>query len=168
MHSTLFGVRAYKGRRGKSLLHRTYNGWGNYADHYTHSYANRYTTTCTTGDMILSPDSSMILQETINTVQSGQAIYLKAGTYEYSTTILIAEGKNVTLNAMKKSQWPSNNLITGCLSTENIDSGREDADSFAAKLTCGNGNKFVDCISIYNCDDGWDLYTKSEIGPIVA
>lgn len=199
------------------------------------------------GDIILSPGSSMTLQEAINTVQAGKTIYLKAGSYRYSKTILVEEGNNGTSGARKKiyaygdgepvvdfsamsekssnrgivlaanywhvkgitikgagdngmllagnnntledctfrenhdsglqvsryntsynsiSKWPSNNLITGCLSTENVDSGREDADGFAAKLTCGNGNKFVDCVAIYNCDDGWDLYTKSETGAI--
>ena len=42
----------------------------------------------------------------------------------------------------------------------------EDADGFAAKLTVGPGNVFDGCISSYNTDDGWDLYTKSETGPI--
>ena len=64
------------------------------------------------------------------------------------------------------SQWPSNNLIIDCLSTENVDSGREDADGFAAKLTCGEGNRFINCTATYNCDDGWDLYTKSDTGAI--
>lgn len=199
------------------------------------------------GDIILSPGGSMTLQQAINTVQAGKAIYLRAGAYQYSSTIVIAEGNNGTSSAMKKiyaygdgepivdfsamsenssnrgivlaanywhvkgitikgagdngmllaghnnkiesctfrenhdsglqlsryntsynsiSQWPSNNLITDCLSTENVDSGREDADGFAAKLTCGQGNKFVNCVAIYNCDDGWDLYTKSDTGPI--
>jgi hypothetical protein len=189
----------------------------------------------------------MTLQQAINTVQPGKAIYLKAGSYKYSSTIVIAEGNNGTSSAMKKiyaygdgvptvdfsamsenssnrgivlaanywhvkgitikgagdngmllaghnntienctfrenhdsglqlsryntsynsiSQWPSNNLIIGCLSTENVDSGREDADGFAAKLTCGQGNRFENCTAIYNCDDGWDLYTKSDTGPI--
>ena len=199
------------------------------------------------GDIILSPGGSMTLQQAINTVQAGKAIYLKAGSYDYSTTIVIAEGNNGTSSAMKKiyaygdgvpvvnfsamsenssnrgivlaanywhvkgitirgagdngmllaghnnriedctfrenhdtglqlsryntsynsiSQWPSNNLIIDCLSTENIDSGREDADGFAAKLTSGVGNKFVNCVATYNCDDGWDLYTKSNTGAI--
>lgn len=205
------------------------------------------TPTPASGDIILSPSGSMTLQQAINTIQAGKTIYLKAGSYKYSSTIVIAEGNNGTSSAMKSiraygdgvpvidfsamaentsnrgivlagnywhfkgvtikgagdngmllaghnnkiegctfrenhdsglqlsryntsynsiSQWPSNNLIIGCLSTENIDSGREDADGFAAKLTCGVGNKFVDCTAIYNCDDGWDLYTKSDTGPI--
>jgi len=48
----------------------------------------------------------------------------------------------------------------------NMDSRREDADGFAAKLTCGEGNVFRNCIAINNCDDGWDLYTKKETGAI--
>jgi hypothetical protein len=66
------------------------------------------------------------------------------------------------------SEWPSNNTIKNCLSTENIDSDREDADGFASKLTSGKGNLFENCEAIYNCDDGWDLYTKSETGAIGA
>ncbi|WOO37177.1 right-handed parallel beta-helix repeat-containing protein [Anaerocolumna sp. AGMB13020] len=205
------------------------------------------TTPPTSGDIILTPNGSMTLQQAINSVQPGKAIYLKAGAYKYSSTILIAEGNNGTSSAMKKiyaygdgvptvdfsamsenssnrgivlaanywhikgitikgagdngmllaghnntienctfrenhdtglqlsryntsynsiNQWPSNNLIIGCLSTENVDSGREDADGFAAKLTCGQGNRFENCTAIYNCDDGWDLYTKSDTGPI--
>ena len=63
--------------------------------------------------------------------------------------------------------WPSNNTVKNCYSHSNydIDNG-EDADGFAAKLTCGRGNKFIGCISKYNVDDGWDLYTKEETGPI--
>lgn len=64
------------------------------------------------------------------------------------------------------SKWPSNNTIVDCISTENIDSGREDADGYAPKLTCGKGNKFKNCKALYNCDDGWDMYTKSSTGAI--
>ncbi len=65
-----------------------------------------------------------------------------------------------------KDKWPSYNLIVDCYSRENMDSGIEDADGFAAKLTCGEGNIFRNCKAEYNCDDGWDLYTKSETGAI--
>ena len=44
--------------------------------------------------------------------------------------------------------------------------GRNDADGFAAKLTCGEGNRFYGCISHNNIDDGWDLYAKSVSGTI--
>ncbi|WP_281299102.1 InlB B-repeat-containing protein [Flavobacterium limnophilum] len=66
------------------------------------------------------------------------------------------------------SQWPSNNLILNCESFDNKDSLAENADGFAAKLTCGQGNIFRGCLSHNNSDDGWDLYTKSKTGPIGA
>lgn len=64
------------------------------------------------------------------------------------------------------AQWPSNNLILNCESFDNKDALAENADGFAAKLTCGQGNVFRGCISHNNCDDGWDLYTKTKTGPI--
>lgn len=64
------------------------------------------------------------------------------------------------------SEWPTDNLITGCESYDNADPDYEDADGFAAKLTCGEGNQFINCVSHHNIDDGWDLYTKSDTGPI--
>lgn len=42
----------------------------------------------------------------------------------------------------------------------------ENADGFAAKLTCGEGNVFDGCMAYNNSDDGWDLYAKTETGPI--
>jgi len=64
------------------------------------------------------------------------------------------------------SSWPSNNLILNCEAFDNQDPDNEDADGFAAKLTCGTGNVFRGCISHNNIDDGWDLYAKTETGPI--
>ena len=69
-------------------------------------------------------------------------------------------------SANSMSQWPTNNLILGCESYDNKDSGNENADGFAAKLTCGTGNIFRNCVAHHNIDDGWDLYTKSDTGPI--
>ncbi|VXC03559.1 Cell wall-binding protein [Flavobacterium sp. 9AF] len=69
-------------------------------------------------------------------------------------------------SASSISQWPANNLILGCESYDNKDSGNENADGFAAKLTCGTGNIFRNCVAHHNIDDGWDLYTKSDTGPI--
>jgi pectate lyase len=64
-------------------------------------------------------------------------------------------------------KWPGNNTIKNCYSHSNYDPDNgEDADGFAAKLTCGNGNKFISCVSKYNVDDGWDLFTKEETGKI--
>ncbi len=64
--------------------------------------------------------------------------------------------------------WPSNNLILNCTSHDNCDPGHNNADGFAAKLTCGEGNKFWGCISYRNVDDGWDLFSKVESGAIGA
>ncbi|WP_264028969.1 polysaccharide lyase family 1 protein [Cellulosimicrobium sp. SH8] len=64
------------------------------------------------------------------------------------------------------SEWPSNNLILSSESHDNADSDGEDADGFAAKLTSGPGNVFRHTVSHNNIDDGWDLYTKSDTGPI--
>jgi len=67
------------------------------------------------------------------------------------------------------SSWPSNNLILNCESYDNYDAppgGGENADGFAAKLTVGTGNVFRGCVSHNNIDDGWDLYTKTDTGPI--
>ena len=65
------------------------------------------------------------------------------------------------------ADWPSNNLILNCTSKNNCDNATmENADGFAAKLTCGEGNVFDGCMSYNNSDDGWDLYAKTETGPI--
>ncbi len=65
------------------------------------------------------------------------------------------------------AQWPSYNLIKNCTSKNNCDDATmENADGFAAKLTCGVGNVFDGCMSYCNSDDGWDLYAKAETGPI--
>ncbi len=63
-------------------------------------------------------------------------------------------------------KWPSNNLILNCTSYLNLDSGYEDADGFAAKLTIADGNVFRGCVAYNNADDGWDLFAKVETGPI--
>ncbi|QYM77803.1 immunoglobulin domain-containing protein [Horticoccus luteus] len=68
-----------------------------------------------------------------------------------------------------RSEWPTYNLILNCESYDNCDvapGSGENADGFACKLTAGAGNVFRGCISHNNIDDGWDLYTKSETGPI--
>ncbi|WP_305785490.1 family 16 glycoside hydrolase [Symbioplanes lichenis] len=65
-------------------------------------------------------------------------------------------------------QWPANNLVLSAESHDNADSDGEDADGFAAKLTVGGGNVFRYAVSHNNIDDGWDLYTKTETGPIGA
>ncbi|MBW4080800.1 right-handed parallel beta-helix repeat-containing protein [Paenibacillus sp. S150] len=70
-------------------------------------------------------------------------------------------------SATSISDWPSYNQIIGVYSHDNFDPDNgEDADGFAAKLTIGPGNVFDKCISAWNTDDGWDLYTKTDTGPI--
>jgi hypothetical protein len=64
------------------------------------------------------------------------------------------------------NQWPANNLVLSAESHDNADSDGEDADGFAAKLTVGTGNIFRYTVSHNNIDDGWDLYTKTDTGPI--
>jgi hypothetical protein len=72
------------------------------------------------------------------------------------------------LSTTPSSQWPSDNLILSAESHDNADSDGEDADGFAAKLTSGPGNVFRYAVAHNNIDDGWDLYTKSDTGPIGA
>jgi hypothetical protein len=69
-------------------------------------------------------------------------------------------------SATSISGWPSDNLVVSSESHDNADSDGEDADGFAAKLTVGTGNVFRYDVSHNNIDDGWDLYTKTETGPI--
>lgn len=65
------------------------------------------------------------------------------------------------------SEWPSYNTILNCTSHNNCDSATmENADGFAAKLTCGVGNVFDGCMAYNNSDDGWDLFAKEATGPI--
>lgn len=62
--------------------------------------------------------------------------------------------------------WPASNRVEYCISHDNSDKAQNNADGFAAKLTCGSGNVFYKCIAYSNIDDGWDLYAKIETGPI--
>ncbi len=72
------------------------------------------------------------------------------------------------LSSTPSSQWPANNLVLSAESHDNADSDGEDADGFAAKLTSGPGNVFRYAVAHNNIDDGWDLYTKTDTGPIGA
>ena len=65
-------------------------------------------------------------------------------------------------------QWPHDNLIKNCTSYDNHDPSGEDSDGFACKLTTGVNNVFDGCIAYNNVDDGWDLYSKGDTGPIGA
>ena len=65
-------------------------------------------------------------------------------------------------------KWPARNSIRLCASWGNADPAWNNADGFAAKLTCGEGNSFFGCMAYSNIDDGWDLFAKIESGPIGA
>ena len=80
--------------------------------------------------------------------------------YNYNTGIQISGNSDTD----KFEDWPSYNTILNCTSYGNADEGYEDADGFAAKLTCGVGNVFDGCIAHHNADDGWDLYERVSIG----
>ncbi len=65
-----------------------------------------------------------------------------------------------------QEDWPSCNTVDRCVSHDNCDSARKNADGFGAKLLVGIGNVFCSCKAYHNIDDGFDLYTKDIIGPI--
>lgn len=71
-----------------------------------------------------------------------------------------------TDNASNIADWPSYNQIINCNSYSNRDKSDNNADGFAAKLTCGIGNVFKGCVAAYNADDGWDLFSKGGTGAI--
>ncbi len=75
-------------------------------------------------------------------------------------------GSSDRIPGIAEMLWPSYNLVKNCESFDNCDSGRNDADGFAAKLTCGEGNTFYGCIAHNNIDDGWDLFAKAISGEI--
>ncbi|MBQ6779898.1 MAG: right-handed parallel beta-helix repeat-containing protein [Treponema sp.] len=80
------------------------------------------------------------------------------------TGLQIARRKSSLSNI---ADWPHDNLVLNCTAFDNKDDKTgENADGFAAKLTCGNGNVFDGCIAYANCDDGWDLYAKPATGSI--
>lgn len=71
-----------------------------------------------------------------------------------------------TNGATDIADWPSYNQIINCNSYSNRDKSDNNADGFAAKLTCGVGNVFKGCVAAYNADDGWDLFSKGGTGAI--
>lgn len=73
-----------------------------------------------------------------------------------------------TDSANSIEEWPSYNQIISCNAYNNRDASDNNADGFAAKLTCGVGNIFKYCVAAYNADDGWDLFAKGSTGPIGA
>jgi hypothetical protein len=65
-------------------------------------------------------------------------------------------------------KWPARNSVRLSASWGNADPAWNNADGFAAKLSCGEGNSFFGCMAYSNIDDGWDLYAKIDSGPIGA
>ena len=95
-------------------------------------------------------------------VAGNRNIIRRVNTYSNGDTGLQISGTSTEPYA----KWPKNNLIESCVSYNNCDPAQNNADGFAAKLTCGTGNVFRHCIAYSNIDDGWDLFSKIETGPI--
>lgn len=103
-------------------------------------------------------DNGMLLSGNNNVIEMCQF-------YNNHDTGLQLSRYNTSANSI--SQWPAYNTILNCTSYNNKDEATaENADGFAAKLTCGEGNVFDGCIAYCNSDDGWDLYAKPETGSI--
>lgn len=85
---------------------------------------------------------------------NGICITGKANTVENCKTY--ANG-NTGLNLKSGA---GDNLITGCISYDNYDYDKlgEDADGFGVKAGSASGNRFVNCESYNNSDDGWDFW----------
>jgi len=62
--------------------------------------------------------------------------------------------------------WPSGNVVKWTESFHNFDIAQTNADGFGVKLTVGPGNRFYASIAHHNNDDGWDLFSKRDTGPI--
>jgi len=110
-------------------------------------------------DITKSPDDVKALQ-----VGGSYNEIMMVDTYLNGDTGIQIAGRS----AEPPSKWPHHNLIYGCESFGNSDPAQNNADGFASKLTSGEGNVFRNCVSHHNVDDGWDLYSKVETGPIGA
>ncbi|URZ14458.1 LPXTG cell wall anchor domain-containing protein [Clostridium felsineum] len=97
-------------------------------------------------------------------ISGNHNVVYKVNTYKNGDTGLQISGNS----SDKIDKWPSYNLVLDCTSHDNLDPSQNNADGFAAKLTCGVGNVFRGCISHNNCDDGYDLFSKLETGAIGA
>jgi polygalacturonase len=74
-------------------------------------------------------------------------------------------GLTITKSRGSRSLWPSNNVVDNCESYENKDGSMINADGFASKSGSGDNNRFINCVSHDNADDGWDLYNTLSDGP---
>lgn len=73
-------------------------------------------------------------------------------------------GLTITKSRGSRSLWPSYNLVKNCESYRNRDESGINADGFASKSCSGDDNRFVNCVSHDNADDGWDLYNTLQDG----
>jgi hypothetical protein len=97
-------------------------------------------------------------------IAGNHVIVSQVNTYRCGDTGLQISGSSTE----PPHKWPTYNQIINCTSYDNCDPAMNNADGFAAKLTSGEGNVFRGCIAYSNIDDGWDLFTKIETGPIGA
>lgn len=74
-------------------------------------------------------------------------------------------GLTITKKRGSRTLWPSYNLVENCESFDNVDGSRINADGFAAKSCSGDDNRFLNCVSHDNADDGWDTYNTLADGP---
>lgn len=102
-----------------------------------------------------SPSCGLFVCGSDNVVKKCEA------SFNGDTGILICSFPGVS-----KKEWPRRNRVERCVSHDNCDEVRCNADGFGAKLSVGKGNGFYYCRAFHNIDDGFDLYTKSILGQI--
>ncbi len=111
--------------------------------------------------------------EFVNSAENQKAFHL-GGSYNIIENCKFHDNRDMGLQISRvsglqqKEDWPAYNTVINCESYNNCDPSMINADGFGAKLTVGQGNKFIGCKSHNNVDDGWDLYTKVGTGAIGA
>lgn len=96
------------------------------------------------------------LTSAISRIAPGGTIYLRGGTYSYSSTVTIPAGSNGPSSARTAlTAYPGEKPVLNF-------SGQSASSSYVggsnnAKLTTGTGNVFRYDVSHNNIDDGWDL-----------
>ncbi len=111
--------------------------------------------------------------EFVNSAENQKAFHL-GGSHNIIENCKFHDNRDMGLQISRvsglqeKEDWPSYNTVINCESYNNCDPSMINADGFGAKLTVGEGNRFVGCKSHNNVDDGWDLYTKVGTGAIGA
>ncbi|MGA2788276.1 MAG: right-handed parallel beta-helix repeat-containing protein [Verrucomicrobiota bacterium] len=86
------------------------------------------------------------------------------GIYIYNRSGCVINSCNAYGNAdtgiMIQGSGSANNTIQYCQAYNNVDTATDgqNADGFGCKFSSSSGNKFVNCISEGNADDGFDLW----------